>query len=123
MPALPPLQNAIAHTPDGTAIDVTIYTHLDFVIIEVVDNGPGVPAELRSRLFERFVRGSGDARRGGSGLGLAIVQAVAEGHYGSVELAPEQPDRPGARFVVKLPLAPGMPGSTAPPATEPARAV
>jgi signal transduction histidine kinase len=59
-----------------------------------------VPAELRHRLFERFVRGQGDTG-GGSGLGLAIVRAVAETHGGSVELT--ERDGGGARFVVKLP--------------------
>ena len=71
------------------------------VSLVVEDDGPGVPQELRSTLFERFVRGAGD--RGGSfGLGLAIVQAVAVSHGGSVELEP-RPGSTGARFVVRLP--------------------
>ena len=69
-------------------------------MLEVEDDGPGVPAELRHRLFERFVRGHGDTG-GGSGLGLAIVRAVAETHGGSVELGEREGG--GARFVVRLP--------------------
>jgi signal transduction histidine kinase len=69
----------------------------------VEDDGPGVAPELRSRLFERFVRGEGDA--GGSfGLGLSIVRAVAESHGGSVTLEDGAGGR-GARFVVTLPRA------------------
>jgi signal transduction histidine kinase len=71
-------------------------------LLEVEDDGPGIPAELRHRLFERFVRGHGDTG-GGSGLGLAIVRAVAETHGGSVELGEREGG--GARFVVRLPPA------------------
>ncbi len=68
----------------------------------VEDDGPGVPPELRERIFDRFVRGYGDAgSRSGSGLGLAIVKAVADGHGGSVVAG--EPAAGGARFVVTLP--------------------
>jgi two-component system OmpR family sensor kinase len=70
------------------------------VRLVVEDDGPGVPPELRSSLFERFVRSAGD--RGGSfGLGLAIVQAVAVSHGGSVTL--ESSPSGGALFEVLLP--------------------
>jgi two-component system OmpR family sensor kinase len=74
----------------------------DGVELIVEDDGPGVVDELRPRLFERFVRGSGD--RGGSfGLGLAIVRAVAEAHGGTVSV--DRAPSGGARFVVRLPAA------------------
>ena len=66
----------------------------------VQDDGPGIPDELRQRVFERFVRGGGDGGRG-SGLGLAIVNAVAESHGGTVELDEQQAS--GTRFVIRLP--------------------
>ena len=67
------------------------------------DRGPGVPWDIRGRIFERFARGAGDtASGGGSGLGLAIVRAVAEAHGGRVELLDAEGG--GARFVVSLPL-------------------
>ncbi|MEA2439499.1 MAG: hypothetical protein QOH76_923, partial [Thermoleophilaceae bacterium] len=86
--ALNLIQNALVHTPPGTAVDVRAGREGDDVVIEVSDEGPGVPDEMRAQIFDRFVRGNGD--RGtpgsGSGLGLAIVRAVAESLGGSVEL-------------------------------------
>ena len=85
-------------------------------MLEVADRGPGVPADLRGRLFERFARGRGDrAPSGGSGLGLAIVKAVADAHGGRVHLA--EPDGGGARFVVTLPAAVSEPVRSDPAAT------
>jgi signal transduction histidine kinase len=101
------LENALRHTPPGTAIRLSTGTRPDGnVELVVEDDGPGVPPELAGDLFERFVRGAGD--RGGSfGLGLAIVQAVAVSHGGSVTLDTGSHERPastrGARFVVRLP--------------------
>ena len=88
------------------------------VVLTVEDDGPGVPAELRERVFERFVRGDGD-RGSSSGLGLSIVRAVAESHGGTVTL--EDAD-PGARFVVRLPPAGSAQPAEAPAAPEPAPA-
>jgi len=96
------IENALRHTPRGTEIRISTETSAEGQVRLVVeDDGPGIPQELQSNLFERFVRGAGD--RGGSfGLGLAIVHAVAVSHGGSVTLEP-RPDHSGARFVVRLP--------------------
>ncbi|HEY4812024.1 MAG TPA: HAMP domain-containing sensor histidine kinase [Solirubrobacteraceae bacterium] len=101
------LENALRHTPPGTAIRVsTSTTATGTVELVVEDDGPGIPPQLASNLFERFVRGAGD--RGGSfGLGLAIVQAVAVAHGGSVALETRGDEHlagtTSARFVVRLP--------------------
>lgn len=101
------LQNAVAHTPSGTAVTASVERSDDGQgTLAVSDDGPGVSPDVRERLFERFVRGAGDAAGGGrgSGLGLSIVQAVAEAHGGGVSL--EETGGAGARFVVCLPAAP-----------------
>jgi two-component system, OmpR family, sensor kinase len=96
------MENAIRHTPDGTHIHASVRHEAGRVQVIVEDDGPGIPPELRDRVFERFVRGSGD--RGGSfGLGLAIVRAVAESHDGQVDLRSEPGS--GTRFTVTLPAA------------------
>jgi len=106
------LDNAIHHTPNGSRIDLS--AELDpggrEVRLEVGDDGPGVPAEMREQIFDRFARAgvSADAARGeGTGLGLAIVRSVAEAHGGTVRAGVS--DRGGARFTVRLPLASSPP--------------
>jgi signal transduction histidine kinase len=97
--ALNLMENAIKHTPPGTHVRAAVQQENGHVVLTVADDGPGIPEELRDRIFERFARGDGD--RGGSfGLGLSIVRAVAESHHGTVTLAPQTT---GTRFVVTLP--------------------
>ena len=97
------MENALRHTDPGTAVEATVERRNGEVILAVEDDGPGIPGELREKVFERFYRGTGD-RSGSSGLGLSIVRAVAESHQGSVRL--EEPlDGRGARFVVRIPTA------------------
>jgi signal transduction histidine kinase len=93
------MENAIRHTPPGTHVHAAVQRQNGHAVLTVTDDGPGIPDELRDRIFERFTRGDGDG--GGSfGLGLSIVRAVAESHNGTVTLAP---GGGGARFVVTLP--------------------
>jgi len=99
------LDNAARHTPPGSTIDLRLRRQGDSALVEVADDGPGVPPELREQVFERFVRGEGPADTavgGGSGLGLAIVSAVAGSHGGRAEVA-ESPTG-GALFRIRLPL-------------------
>ena len=100
------LDNAARHTPTGSRIELRLRAAGGDAMVEVVDDGPGVPAELREQIFDRFVRGEGPADTAvgaGSGLGLAIVAAVAASHGGSVEVA--ESEMGGALFRVRLPLA------------------
>jgi two-component system, OmpR family, sensor kinase len=100
--ALNLMENALRHTPPGTRVHASVADGEGIARLIVEDDGPGIPPELRERIFERFVRGEGDG--GGSfGLGLSIVRAVAGAHGGSVRL--ETPPGGGTRFVVELPAA------------------
>jgi signal transduction histidine kinase len=97
------LENARRHAAGD--ITVTLGVTNNRAVITVSDRGPGVPAELRERIFEPFYRLPGATERdGGVGLGLALVKSITLRHGGSVhcENCPEG----GARFVVQLPLAP-----------------
>ena len=95
------LENALRHTAPGTAVEATVERRNGEVVLSVEDDGPGIPAELHDKVFERFFRGAGD-RSGSSGLGLSIVRAVAGSHAGTVSL--EEPlDGRGARFVARFP--------------------
>ena len=113
--ALNLIWNAIEHTPPGTSVRASARRDGAEVVMEVADDGPGIRAELREHVFERFVRGEGDgAAAGGSGLGLAIVRAVAEAHGGSAR-AGEAPEG-GALVAVRLPaLAVDSPEAVADP--------
>ncbi len=113
------VENAIRHTPPGTQVWASVERVDGQVRLTVEDDGPGIPAELKDRVFERFVRGVGD-RGGSSGLGLSIVQAVAQSHGGTVTIvspAMNGASRPhGTRFEVTLPA------SSSPQHAEPAPA-
>ena len=99
------LENAVRHTPEKATVELTARRDGDQALLEVADDGPGIPAGMEDQVFDRFVRGGGPADTvggGGSGLGLAIVRAVAEAHDGSVSAG--RSTTGGARFSVRLPL-------------------
>lgn len=91
-----------------TAVEVTVRTSGEFAVLEVRDDGPGVPPHERQRIFERFVRldEARDRVQGGFGLGLAIVADLCKALGGTVKVADAGPGRSGALFTVRLPLAP-----------------
>jgi two-component system OmpR family sensor kinase len=111
------LGNARVHTPALTPIQVRLADEGSQVVLEVADQGPGVPAEERDRIFERFYRTDRSRTRsnGGVGLGLAIVRSVAEAHGGAVGYRA----RPGGGsvFRIVLPPAPAMCSGDEQPAT------
>jgi signal transduction histidine kinase len=101
------LDNAIRYSPEGA--EISLATRRDrragAVSLEVADSGPGIPEEMRERVFERFVRGqntSDTAGSNGTGLGLAMVRAIAASHGGTVT-AQSSERLGGARLVVVLP--------------------
>ncbi|MCI0835138.1 MAG: HAMP domain-containing histidine kinase [Chloroflexi bacterium] len=97
------LANARVHTPKGTQVTVTLREEDSRVILDVVDDGPGLPEKDADKLFERFYRIDSSRSRssGGAGLGLAIVAAIVAAHDGTIEAANQEGH--GARVTLTLP--------------------
>jgi two-component system OmpR family sensor kinase len=94
------LDNEIAHLPPGCTIHITVRVCGAEAELVVADDGPGFPANLRSRVFERFVKGQHST---GHGLGLAFVGAAIQAHGGHAEIGDREGG--GAKIVLRLPLA------------------
>src|SRR5580658_4513944 len=95
------LANVQTHTPEGTVATVTARQDgSGRIMVEVTDDGPGVPADKLPRIFDRFYR-AGGSRRTGSGLGLAIVSQIAAAHQGVAMAAANYPH--GLRMTLTLP--------------------
>ncbi|MNY60742.1 Signal transduction histidine-protein kinase/phosphatase MprB [compost metagenome] len=94
------LDNAIKYTPPGGQVDLQVRTEGDHAVLTVEDSGPGIAAEHRERVMQRFVRETSEGAPG-SGLGLAIVQAIAHAH-GAVVLLDASERLGGLRAVVRF---------------------
>jgi two-component system OmpR family sensor kinase len=101
------IDNAVRYTPAGGRVDVTVESSAMGARVTVTDDGPGIPAEERARVFDRFYRRAGTTPTG-SGLGLAIVKAIADAHGATVSLA-DGPAGKGLAVTVAFPAAaPGV---------------
>ena len=100
--------NAIKYTPDGGRIDISAGQKDERIWLEVADNGMGIPAEDRPRIFERFYRVDKARSResGGTGLGLPIAKEIVERHEGSIGLV----DREGPGLTIRIELKIAGPG-------------
>ena len=102
------IDNAISFSPPGGLVEIAA-THVgDEIRIRIDDEGPGVPAELREAIFNRFhsVRPEAESFGRHSGLGLAIARAIVEGHDGEIDVTDRDDAPSGARFTITLPAAP-----------------
>ena len=90
------VENAIRFTESGTVVTITVR---DDASVSVVDQGPGVPRDMRDKVFERFERL--DRKTGGAGLGLSIVRRTVEAHEGAVRVVDGPEGR--AEFVLQFP--------------------
>jgi signal transduction histidine kinase len=95
------LANALAYTPRGGQVSVSLFETDGQVTLQVADTGIGIALEDRERVFERFVRLDPARASGGAGLGLPIARWVAEAHGGSVRIVSSGPT--GTIFAVSLP--------------------
>ena len=109
------IDNALRHTPRGSAIDITCGEDTDGAYVQVIDDGPGIAPDLLPRLFEPIARAhtTDTGRTGGAGLGLTIAARLLQNQGGTIHAA-NAPER-GARLTLRIPRA--LPGSTEPTAT------
>lgn len=96
------VNNAINYSPTGTDICLAVHDEDDWVVFDVIDQGPGIPEELQTRIFERFYRvDKGRSRAaGGTGIGLSIVKHVVQLHHGKVFVVNRSK---GCCFTMKIP--------------------
>jgi heavy metal sensor kinase len=108
------IDNAIKYTPDGGSISLNSFVVGRLAVIQVTDNGIGIPASALPNVFDRFYRTDKARSRvsGGTGLGLAIVKAICHAHGGSVTLTSSE--GAGTLVRIELPLAAGAPASPSP---------
>ncbi len=96
------ISNAFKHTGEGGEISISIRKRSQEVILEVADNGTGIPLKDIDKIFERFyqIDGPGSLSNTGTGIGLALTKGIIELHHGTIEVFSEQGE--GATFCVRL---------------------
>ncbi|WP_298261838.1 ATP-binding protein [Bradyrhizobium sp.] len=103
------LENAAEFSPPGSIIRVGVAREDDEVMLVVADQGPGVSAEERPQVFDKFFRGGANRRReGGVGLGLAVAKGIVEAFGGQIGVESPVWDGRGARFIIRLPAQQAM---------------
>ncbi|NWH07437.1 MAG: sensor histidine kinase [Alphaproteobacteria bacterium] len=93
------IENVLKHTPVGTDISLTLHEDHHVVSLSIGDRGPGIPLDMRTRVFERFFRLEKSRTTRGSGLGLSLVSAIARAHDAMVEMTDNEP---GLRVTIRF---------------------
>lgn len=102
------LDNAIKHSPAGSTVTARMERQSDTVSVSIEDQGPGIPIDAQSRVFERFFRVDSARTReetshtSGAGLGLAIARRIAEAHDGTLDLLESRPGRTVFRLTLPI---------------------
>jgi len=94
--------NAIKYSNQDGEVDISIKSEGDQIILQVSDNGPGIPSQDQARIFDKFYRGRNMDKREGSGLGLAIVKSIIDAHQGRIWV--ESNLGQGSTFFIVLPV-------------------
>ena len=112
------LDNALKFTPEGGEISLSANSKSDFIELQIVDNGIGIPKDRLEQIFDRFyqIDSSSTRRYGGSGLGLSIVREIVVAHHGKVFV--ESDEDKGTCFLILMPVGepekPGYPDALGP---------
>ncbi len=94
------MENALRHTPPGTAVEITVKPGKSEVLVEISDNGPGIPEHEKETIFRKFTRSTNT--RMGAGIGLSICRAIIEAHGGKIWV--ENLPGKGAAFKFIIPI-------------------
>jgi|Deesub1362A_J573_1020465.scaffolds.fasta_scaffold03276_3 signal transduction histidine kinase len=98
------LANAIKFSPQGSTVTLHAYEQPDALVIEIMDEGIGIPAEDQPHIFEDFYRATNAAEYGGAGLGLSIAKKIVEAHHGTIKVeSPYLPGKSGTKFTIIIP--------------------
>jgi len=96
------IENSLKYNPQGTNLRIELKNYKRYIMIYVADNGVGIPSNIRSKVFEAFIRGdSSRSSDGGSGLGLAIANKVIGNHGGEISLEPSK-DEEKTIFAIRM---------------------
>ncbi|GCF95160.1 hypothetical protein NRIC_30510 [Enterococcus florum] len=97
------LENAVKYSPAGTTIQLRISTLVTYVLLEILDQGPGIPSQEQTKIYQRFYRGANSEAVEGSGVGLYLTRSIIEGQGGAIMVKNLKPH--GSNFQLTLPLA------------------
>ncbi len=113
------LANAVKFSPEGSTVTLSAHDEPDALVIEVIDEGIGIPPEDQEHIFDDFYRASNVAEYGGAGLGLSIAKKIIDAHEGGIEVeSPYQSGKDGCKFTITIPRTLRIPGDHALPTLE-----
>jgi signal transduction histidine kinase len=106
------LANAVKFSPEGSTVTLAASEEQDSLVVQILDEGIGIPMEDQENIFDDFFRASNAAEYGGAGLGLSIAKKIVEAHDGKIEVeSPYLPDNTGTKFTVVIPRTLNIPGN------------
>jgi signal transduction histidine kinase len=107
------LANAVKFSPDASTVFLRAYDEPEALVMEVTDEGIGIPAEDQPHVFEDFFRGENAEGYGGAGLGLSIARKIVQAHDGTIDVtSPYQPGKTGTKVTLRIPRALPLPSAT-----------
>jgi signal transduction histidine kinase len=106
------LANAIKFSPEGSTVTLAASDEQDSLVVQILDEGIGIPPEDQEHIFDDFFRASNANEYGGAGLGLSIAKKIVEAHEGTITVeSPYSPSKSGTKFIVTIPRTLSIPES------------